>query len=78
VRAPLSAAFGSTRQAMTPEEFQAKLDAISKHKGVPYGRAYLLFDAEEKHSLAALKYKGYLAQSDAFKCFFLDNSGASE
>jgi len=57
---------------MSPEEFQAKLGAISEHNGVPYGRAHLLFDAEEEHSQAALKYKGYLAQSDAFKCFFLE------
>lgn len=57
---------------MSLEEFVKQLDAISEHGGVPYGRAYLLFDEEEKHSQAVLKYKGYLALSDAFKCFFLE------
>jgi len=51
---------------MTPAEFQARLDAISEHKGVPYGRAHLLFDMEKEHGRKALQYKGYLALSDAF------------
>ena len=58
--------------ALSPEEFVKRLDVISENDGVPYGRAHLLFDEEEKHQKAILKYKGYLALSDAFKCFFLE------
>lgn len=58
--------------AIRPEDFIKRLDAISEHDGVPYGRAHLLFDEEEKHGQAVLQYKGYLALSDAFKCFFLE------
>jgi|ERR1039458_1300696 hypothetical protein len=58
--------------AISPEEFVKRLDAISEYKGVPYGRVHLLFDEEEKHGQATLQYKGYLALSDAFKCFFLE------
>ncbi len=32
----------------------------------------MLFEAEDNYSQACLKYKGYLALSDAFKCFFLE------
>jgi hypothetical protein len=53
-------------------DFQARLDAISNLEGVPYKRAYLLFEEEGKHKEAVLQYKGYLALSDAFKCFFLE------
>lgn len=53
-------------------DFQKRLDAISELDGVPYKRAYLLFDEEEKHKRATLQYKGYLTLSDAFKCFFLE------
>lgn len=58
--------------ALTTEEFIKRLDAISESDGVPYGRAYLLFDEEKKYQQAVLQYKGYLALSDAFKCFFLE------
>ncbi|CAG9932497.1 hypothetical protein [Candidatus Nitrotoga arctica] len=58
--------------ALSPEEFVKRLDAISKSDGVPYGRAHLLFDEEQKHQQAILQYKSYLALSDAFKCFFLE------
>ena len=47
---------------MSPEEFTKRLDAISESEGVPYGRAHLLFDEEEKHAHATLKYKGHLAR----------------
>lgn len=57
---------------MSPEDFVKRLDAISEHDGVPYGRAHLLFDEEEKHGQVVLQYKGYLALSDALKCFFLE------
>ncbi|MBA2350917.1 MAG: hypothetical protein H0V78_03740 [Burkholderiales bacterium] len=33
----------------------------------------MLFDEEEKYGQAILQYKGYLALSDAFKCFFLES-----
>lgn len=58
--------------AIIPEDFVKRLDSISEQDGVPYGRAYLLFDEEEKHAQSVLEYKGYLALSDAFKCFFLE------
>ncbi|MBI5450122.1 MAG: hypothetical protein HY940_02080 [Gammaproteobacteria bacterium] len=58
--------------ALSPEEFVKRLDAISECDGVPYGRVHLLFNEEQKHQQAILQYKGYLALSDAFKCFFLE------
>ena len=58
--------------ALSPEDFVKRLDAISESDGIPYGRAHLLFDEEQKHQQAILQYKGYLALSDAFKCFFLE------
>ena len=54
------------------EDFVKRLAEISEHDGTPYGRAHLLFDKEEEHERACLQYKGYLALSDAFKCFFLE------
>ncbi len=54
------------------DQFEKRLDAISEFGGVPYGRAHLLFDEEDAHSRACLQYKGFLALSDAFKCFFLE------
>lgn len=57
---------------MSPGEFQKRLDAISEHNGVPYGRAHSLFDSEEEYSHAALQYKGYLALTDGFKCLYLE------
>ena len=57
---------------MSPEEFIKRLDDISEKDGVPYGRLHLIFDEEQKHQEAILKYKGYLALSDAYKCFFLE------
>lgn len=58
--------------ALSPEEFIKRLEAISESDGVPYGRAHLLLEEEQKHQQAILQYKGYLALSDAFKCFFLE------
>lgn len=49
-----------------------QLGDISEHKGKAYARAHLLFEAEDAHAQAILQYKGYLALSDAFKCFFLE------
>jgi hypothetical protein len=57
---------------MTVEEFQKRLGEISKYKGRPYGRAYALFDAEDKYGDKCIQYKGYLTLSDAFKCLFLE------
>ncbi|MBW8365339.1 MAG: hypothetical protein K0M39_12380 [Rhizobium sp.] len=57
---------------VTIEQFMKRLQTISEHNGVAYGRAHLLFDAEEAHGSAILQYQGYLALSDAFKCFFLE------
>ena len=58
--------------ALSPEDFVKRLDAISESDGIPYGRAHLLFDEEQKHQQAIFQYKGYLALSDDFKCFFLE------
>ena len=55
--------------AVTVEEFMRRLEAISQHNGVPFGRAHLLFEAESDHSNSVLQYKGYLSLSDALKCF---------
>lgn len=49
-----------------------RLSEISKYNDVPYGRAHIIFDAEEIFGRGALKYRGFLALSDAFKCFFLE------
>ncbi len=54
------------------EDFQNELDAISSYNGVSYGRAHLLFDEEAKHCIEAAKFRGHMALSDAFKCFFLE------
>ena len=52
--------------------YEKKLESISKHNHVPYGRAFMLFDSEEEHFKKCVQYKGYLALSDAFKCIFLE------
>jgi hypothetical protein len=57
------------------EEFEKRLHSISEHNGVPYGRARMLFENEDKHSQACLQYKDYLALSGAFKCLFLETVG---
>lgn len=57
---------------MEPAEMQNRLDAISEDHGVPYGRVHELFDAEKAYGLKAIKYRGYLSLSDAFKSFFLE------
>ena len=57
---------------MSPEDFVKRLHSISEQDGVPYRRAHLLFEEEEKHAQAISQFKGYLALSDAFKCFFLE------
>lgn len=58
--------------AVTIEQIMKRLETISENKGVAFARAHLLFEAEDAHSNAILQYKGYLALSDAFKCFFLE------
>lgn len=70
VRAPFF--LGHVDMKISPEAFQERLEAILEHDGIPYGRAHLLFDKEQEHAQAVLQYKGYLALSDAFKCFFLE------
>jgi len=57
---------------ISPEEFVKRLDAISEQDGVAYARVHLLFDKEEEYSQEIFRYKGYLALSDAFKCFVLE------
>lgn len=55
---------------VTIEQFMKRLKAISEHNGVAFARTHLLFEAEDAHREAVLQYRGYLALSDAFKCFF--------
>lgn len=62
----------SLKLSLSVEEFQKRLDGISEYKGVPYGRVNLLFDEEQDHAHAAIKYKGFLVLSDAFKSFVLE------
>jgi len=71
-RADTHAVRSGQEEGMTPVEFRARLDAISEQDGVPYGRAFLLFIAEEEHAHVVRKYQGYLALSGAFKCFLLE------
>lgn len=58
--------------ALSPEDFVKRLDSISEYNGIPYGRTQNLLDKEQKHQQAVLQYKGYVALSNAFKCFFLE------
>lgn len=58
---------------VTIEQFMKRLKAISEHNGVAFARTRLLFEAEDAHRGAVLQYRGYLALSDAFKCFFFRN-----
>ncbi len=60
--------------ALSPEEFVKRLEAISGSDGILYGRVHLLFEKEQKYQQKALQYKGYLALSDAFKCFFIETT----
>jgi hypothetical protein len=58
---------------LTANEFIDRLDGISKYKDEPYGRCHLLFKEEAKYGLTvANSMAGYLALSDAFKCFYLE------
>ncbi len=59
---------------MNPEEFVARLDAISIEEGIPYGRVQALFEAEAAYGESAAQFKGYLALSDAFKALFLETT----
>lgn len=58
--------------ALGIEEIQRRLAAMSEHDGKPFGRAHLLFDAEQEHVDASVRFYGYQHLSDAFKCFFLE------
>lgn len=53
-------------------EVMTRLERVSVHEGVSFGRAHSIFDAENAHAAGVLALKGYLALSDAFKCFFLE------
>lgn len=59
--------------ALTVSEFQHRLEQISEYDGVAFGRLRLISEEEQKHDLSASKFKGYLALSNAFKCFFLES-----
>ena len=50
-----------------------RLEAVSLYQGEPYGRCHLLFEEEGAYGVAvANQMSGYLALSDAFKCFYLE------
>lgn len=57
----------------TPEEIVERLYSISERDGVPYADIELLYREEQAYKDAIQQYKGYLALSDAFKCFFLES-----
>ena len=63
---------GAKSMDLKPEDFVKRLEEISEYKGIPYSRANLLIEAEEKHAQAVLQYKGFLALSNSFKCFVLE------
>jgi len=65
---------GIGNNPMSPEEFVARLHAISIEEGVPYGRVHALFKAEADYGASAAQFKGYLALSDAFKALFLETT----
>jgi hypothetical protein len=57
---------------MSSQDIQSRLEQISMHRRIPYGRARSVYELEDEHRRVFSKYRGYLAQSDAFKCFFLE------
>lgn len=57
---------------MTPLEFEKRLEDISTHKGVPYERLRNIAEDKDKHFASIRRLRGYVALSDAFKCFFLE------
>ena len=58
--------------ALSATEYQKRLDRVFSYQGVAYGRLALLSEEENSHLLAASKFTGYAALSDAFKCFYLE------
>jgi hypothetical protein len=62
---------------MNPGEMQQRLEEISRHGDVAYGRVHDLFESEKRYGLeVASRFHGYLALSDAFKSFFLETTEA--
>ena len=57
---------------MTPEDFVTRLEQLSEEGGIPFARLRLLAEAETEFKREMGQYKGYLALSNASKCFFLD------
>jgi hypothetical protein len=57
---------------LSPEDFVERLNKISVHDDIAFGRLSLLAEEEQKHQDAFSRYKGYFALSNAFKCFFLE------
>lgn len=57
---------------MEIEEFEKSLQDASLYKGINFGRAHFIFEAEEKYNQQALQFAGYFHMSDAFKCYFLE------
>lgn len=58
--------------ALSAAEFIKRLSTISERDGTPYDRLRLILEEEQNHEQETLQYKGYLALSSAFKCFFLE------
>jgi hypothetical protein len=59
--------------ALSTNEFMDRLERISRYDDEPYGRCQLLFEEEHAYGVAVTsQMSGYLALSDAFKCFYLE------
>jgi hypothetical protein len=57
---------------MTPEEFVKQVSATALLEGVPFARVRLIESAQAKHAMEITKLKGYIAISEASKCFTLE------
>jgi hypothetical protein len=58
--------------SVTPEEFQAQLEAMSEINGVPFVRRRLLMEAEQRYFASAETLQGQIALANAFVSFFLE------
>jgi hypothetical protein len=58
--------------ALSAEEYVARLRNASQFSGATFGRLQQIKDCERAHQIQVTRYKGYVALSDAFKCFSLE------
>lgn len=57
---------------MMSEEFQERLRAAFEFDGRPYGRVFMIHEAELEYALSATKFSDHLSISDGFKACFLE------